>query len=259
VAHPPRGVHVQGPPPGEKALPLAAEAEDPAIPPSEPEDLRHLFGLAVDRQLGHQQAVRNEYASIHSGPRQVAHPVEAVHHVAGGHFQDVEAEARPRIGDAKRIERPRLARQHFAGRADPSIERIREHDLRMAIERVNELLQPSWMPQVVIARPGEILGLGIHLPCDLERPPAVVDQAEPPRIGKISHAAIERLVLPRDVGRGVCRAVVHEHERKVRIRLAQDGFDRFAEVLRVIEQRRADNDSGRRHQIFTRRHPMTCL
>ena len=53
-----------------------------------------------------------------------------------------------------------------------------EHDVRMSIERVDQLLQPARMPEIVIARPREVLGVGISLAGDLERPARVVHQAE---------------------------------------------------------------------------------
>jgi ABC-type polysaccharide/polyol phosphate transport system ATPase subunit len=240
MTHPPGRPHVERPALGEEAFALAIEAEYAAVPASEPENLRDLLELTVDCELGHQQTIRNEHAPVDAGSCQQRHAIQAVHHVAGRHLPNAHAQSLPRLSDAEGIERPWLPRQDFARRADATIERICKDDLGMAIERVDQLLQPARMPEIVIARPGEVLGFGVSLARDLERPARVVDEPKTLRVHLIAHAAVESGILLRDLRRLVVRAVVNEHEREVSERLAEDRLDRLAKLLRVIEQRRAD-------------------
>ena len=134
--------------------------------------------------------------------------------------------------------------EHFARGPDAAIERVCEHDVGMTIERVNQFLQPAWMPEIVIARPGEILGLRVSLTRDLERPASVVHQPDALLVHLIADATVESRVLFRDLRRLVVRAIVDEHQSEVSERLAEDRLDRLAKILRVVEQRRADDDAG---------------
>ena len=182
VADPPRHVNVERPPAGKERFPLPADAEDAPEPAPEPQDLRHLLELPVQRQLGEQQAVGHEHVAVHADPLEHPGAKQPVDHVARRHLHHPEAQPLPAAGDAERVEAPRLARQNLAGRADAPVQRVRQHDLGMAIQRSDELLQPARMPEVVVAGKREILGVRVALAREGERPSRVVHQPETLRV-----------------------------------------------------------------------------
>ena len=107
----------------------------------------------------------------------------------------------------------------------------------MLIERVDQALQPARVPEVVVARPRKVFGVGMRRARDLESPARIVDQPEPRLVGDVGHARVGGRILARDRGRLVGRTVIDQHQREIGIGLSQDRLDRFAEVLRVVEER----------------------
>jgi hypothetical protein len=64
------------------------------------------------------------------------------------------------------------------GLADAARDRIGEHARRGAFDLAAQRLEPCRIPAIVIAGPGEVLGLGVRLSRNLEGAPCVVDQSE---------------------------------------------------------------------------------
>ncbi len=173
-----------GRPPGKKLVRWRPRLKMRPVPPPEPQHLRHLLELPIQRQLREQQAIGDEHFAVDARALQRADAIEAVDHVARGHVDDAAAHPHPAVCLAEGIERPRAPLQHLSGGANPPIERIRQDDLWMRIHRGNELLQPAWMPEVVIARPGEVFRVGISRPGGVERLVRIADQAKALRVAR---------------------------------------------------------------------------
>jgi hypothetical protein len=268
VADPPWKVRIQRPAVWKKAGALTFEAENVSVPPAKPEHLRHLLELTVERELGEQQPVRHEHVAVDTGALEGTDAEQPVDHVPGRHVFDPAPQTDPPVGDAAGVERPWTPLQHLAVHADAPVERVGQHDLRVRVERVDQLLEPARVPEIVIARPREILRVGMALARGIERPVRVADQPEPLAVALVGDARVERGVLPRDGGGLVRRAVVDQHQREIREGLIEDRLDRLGKVPGVIEERRSDDDA--RHsaacpvmhfprQIFIRFQPITCL
>ena len=114
------------------------------------------------------------------------------------------------------------------------------------------------MPNIVVAGPGEILGVRFGLERELERATPVPDHPEPTRILGVSDPGVERRVLPHQLLGAVGRLVVDAHQPEVLVGLEEQRLDRLSQLVGVVVQRRADRDPGGAH-VRTRRHPTTCL
>jgi hypothetical protein len=77
--------------------------------------------------------------------------------------------------------------QHLSGGANPPVEGIGQDDVWMCIHRGHELLQPSRVPSIVIAGPGEVFRVWIPPPGGVERLVGIADQTKTLLVALIRH------------------------------------------------------------------------
>ena len=119
-------------------------------------------------------------------------------------------------------------------------------DVGMAIERIDELLQPARMPEIVIARPREILGIRMLLLGNRERLARIVHEAKafgiPAYDTRESRSTYSRAIS------GVASlepSSTSTNAKSVKVCPRIDSIA-SAKVICVIEERRTDDDA--RHQ-----------
>ena len=263
VTDPPGHVCVERPAVRKERPALPLQAEDGSIPASKPENLRHLPKLPLERQLHQQQPVRHQHVPEHTGLANGIDAAQSIDHVAGRHVAHRLFESDASIVDAGRLELPGTFVVQDAVGSDALVARVRQHHLRVPVKHLDQRGQPAWMPDVVVAGPGEILGVRRIGQRQLERPAPVVDHAQPGGVAAVDDAGVLRRVALDDVAGRIGRLVVDAHQPELAIRLDEQRFQRFRQIVGVVVQRYADDDSRAAHwscsDSDTRRQPTTCL
>ena len=91
------------------------------------------------------------------------------------------------------------------------------------------------MPDVMVARPGEVGGGREALPCEVESAAPVANQPELSIVAHVDEAPIELRVPLCDLASPIGRAVVHDEHRKVPSCLRQQRLDRLGEIPLTVE------------------------
>ena len=258
MADPPGHIGIQRSPIGKEGATLSPEAEDRAIPTPEPEHVRHLVELPVQRQLHQQQAVGHEHVPEDAGSPDRVGSGQRVDHVAGRHVSHGPLKSETPVVDAGRVELPGALVGHQPVGPDTPVARVGEHHVGALVEHVYQCLQPPRMPDVVGAGPGEVIGVRHRLERQLERPTPVADHAETSRIFGVGDPGVGRRVVADHLLGVVRRLVVDADQPEVPMRLHQQRLECLAQVVGVVVERRPDGDTGGAH-VRTRRHPTTCL
>ena len=156
----------------------------------------------------------------------------------------------------RRVERPVLRPRGPARRVHPVGLRERHRGVRGPRPARQQALGPARVPGVVVAGPGEVRRLGVLAPRDLERPPPVADEPEPPLVARVAHARIVEARRARRGPSGSPRSSVDD-DGDVRARLREQRLERLLEVLAAAVEREPEDDAGARSR-HGRRQPTTC-
>ena len=200
--------------------------------------------LALEREPEQLQAIWQDDERERPTALQRLAAKQAVDHLAGRHLPARPPEPLDAVGRAGGVEAALTGRILGARVVDPDGHRIGGDRLRVRIELPREALEPARVPDVVVARPGEVRRGGEPLPRQVEGTPPVADEPEHFLVSHVRDAQVEAGILERKLARAICRAVVDHDDGKVTPRLGEERFERFRQVRLAVIGGQAEDDAG---------------
>ena len=148
-------------------------------------------------------------------------PTKPVNHVAGRHVPHGPLEPHPFVVQPEGVEFPVGLVSQPATAPNPSVTRIRQYHIRVLIERVDQGLQPTRVPNVVVAGPREELCIRTVLQRQVEGMAPVVDHAKPLGITAVHDPGIACGIRLNDLTSCIGRVVVDTDQAELSLRLRQ--------------------------------------
>ena len=190
----------------------------PWVLPPEIQPVRDLVKGAMQTELGNDRVVRVVVTLFHRGPAEDLGPHDAVVVIAAAIEQYApEALRRPGRGRGQRV----LVRvRHGSRQVDLRGPGVREHDLRILVERLDTQLEQVTGIKVVVRRPFEQLATRfVH--------DGVVVRSEPDilRLADVADPGVLFLVLVADIAGTVRRGIIRDDQLEIGVALAEQGIE----------------------------------